>query len=1141
MSLQPTSEALPVRTSKRAAVHPFAPLSRDEIRTASDLIQSQWPQNSDLQFKAVTLEEPAKAEAVPFLDAQRSGQKVPSIDRRAFVNYYIRKTSKFHEAVVNLSTQTVERNVRLGANVHAPGDGEEIIAIEKLALEDKSVQEEIAKLQLPEGAVVICDPWIYGSDGVDDDDRLFQCFFYLNANQDQPDSNHYAIPLTISPVISADTFEVIRIDHLPTGKDNTVKPTQPWQQVPPNEYVPEAQTSLRTDLKPLHVSQPEGASFTVSEEGGLNTIEWQKWSFKAGFNQREGMVLYDVHYDGRSLFYRLSLSDMNIPYADPRHPYHKKAAFDLGDVGAGIMANDLKLGCDCLGSIHYLSGLVSNDKGDAVEMPNCVCVHEQDAGIGWKHTNYRTGRAAIVRNRELVLQSIITVANYEYILAFMFNQAGEVIYEVRATGILSTQPIDQGVDVPWGTVVHPGVLAAHHQHIFSLRVDPALEGHANRLVYDEAHPMPRDSFNPHGTGYITKETVVEQSGGYDLDFDVNRTFKIQNVNVRNPINGKPVAYKIHAPPFQKGIADHDSFTYKRAEFSDRNIYAVKHRDGEFYAGGRYTNQSRGGTGVRSWAERNDKIVDDDLVVFVQFGINHIPRIEDFPVMPCEIIKVSLKPVNFFDKNPALDVPPSTQEFNKSTLLSETHQQPATEAVIGKSGDQHTLKALWSYFEDEQKVLTHQGRNCLKNNVYVYSFTTVGLLADDTPEEMRETPQLPQMIGAIESPLDQQLFSYFMLNLSSTLNVYFDHRNPFTDIVLPMAIQHTGLMHALLSLSGSILLARQSQPSPDLILRQSHHFDKSVVVLRKDVEMHELQLTVESNTDCTILQTILHCIETISADGSRGSYRCHLQAAYRLINSCQSSNDDLQDFARQFLLYQTLANSISALHPVHDLRNFVIVDSPQFDLDTKGAPPTADLPGVLDGLISPFSRIRELRDEIRPQRVAGQHAWCADERIFCDAFTIEASLRSWTCAFPPGTPACYASLLYRQAAWIYLFRTMRPSLTSSELALAVNEGLLYLQHLLPGSKGAVAAARTWTNGILLPPLYILGCAAFEKEQRLDVTAAFDAIQAYSHMGHVARARTVVERVWHMMDQSRPWCDTWDWESIMTDMGLDILVS
>lgn len=350
------------------------------------------------------------------------------------------------------------------------------------------------------------------------------------------------------------------------------------------------------------------------------------------------------------------------------------------------MANNLKLGCDCLGSIHYLSAVLSNDKGEPEVMENVVCVHEQDAGIGWKHTNYRTGRAAVVRNRELVVQTIITVSNYEYILAFMFNQAGDVIYEVRATGILSTQPIDEGLEVPWGTVVHPGVLATHHQHIFSLRVDPAIDGHNNRLVYDEAHAMPRSALNPQGTGYVVKETVIEESCGIDIDYDLNRTFKIQNAAVRNPINGKPVGYKIHAPAFQKMLADPQSFHHKRAEFADHNIYVTQYRDGELYAGGKYTNQSRGGTGVRSWANRRDQVKDTDLVVWIAFGINHIPRVEDFPVMPCEIIKVVMRPVNFFDKNPALDVPPSNQAFNKSTLVSEQHLQGAAEAVVGEKGE-----------------------------------------------------------------------------------------------------------------------------------------------------------------------------------------------------------------------------------------------------------------------------------------------------------------------------------------------------------------------------------------------------------------------------------------------------------------------
>lgn len=384
-------------------------------------------------------------------------------------------------------------------------------------------------------------------------------------------------------------------------------------------------------------------------------------------------MLYDVHYDGRPLFHRVSLSDMNIPYADPRAPFSRKTAFDLGDAGAGATANNLKLGCDCLGHIQYLDAVVSDGQGEPVHMENVVCIHEQDAGIGWKHTNFRTGRGVVVRGRELVLQSIITLMNYEYILMFVFNQAAELTYEVRATGIVSTQPIDHSLDkvgVPFGTVVHPGVLATHHQHIFSLRVDPMIDGHTNQLVYSEAAPMAYDGVeNPQAVGYVVTETPVLSTRGLDADYDRNRIFKVVNHHSRNPVNNKPVGYKIMAPPLQKMLANAASFHHKRAEFADHDIYVTTHHDRELFSGGWYTNQSRGGHGVRAWAARGESLdPGSDIVVWIQFGINHVPRTEDFPVMPVESIKVHLKPVNFFSINPALDVPGDTQAVNKSTLV-----------------------------------------------------------------------------------------------------------------------------------------------------------------------------------------------------------------------------------------------------------------------------------------------------------------------------------------------------------------------------------------------------------------------------------------------------------------------------------------
>lgn len=170
-------------------------------------------------------------------------------------------------------------------------------------------------------------------------------------------------------------MKITRIEDLHTSAGFETHPTQPMRPVEPNGYVPEL-NDRRTDLKQL-VVQPPGASFTIEDD----VVQWQKWQFRLSFNYREGMVLLEVSYDEHPLFYRVSLSDMSIPYGDPRPPFHKKQAFDLGDTGAGLMANDLKLGCDCLCAIAYRDGLIADENGKPLWKRNAVYKHEQDTGL----------------------------------------------------------------------------------------------------------------------------------------------------------------------------------------------------------------------------------------------------------------------------------------------------------------------------------------------------------------------------------------------------------------------------------------------------------------------------------------------------------------------------------------------------------------------------------------------------------------------------------------------------------------------------------------------------------------------------------------------------------------------------------------
>lgn len=77
------------------ASHPLSPLTALEIIKASELIRALYLPKIDLHFKAVTLEEPEKVLLVPYLDAEHQGMKLLSLDRKAFVCYYIRNTVSF--------------------------------------------------------------------------------------------------------------------------------------------------------------------------------------------------------------------------------------------------------------------------------------------------------------------------------------------------------------------------------------------------------------------------------------------------------------------------------------------------------------------------------------------------------------------------------------------------------------------------------------------------------------------------------------------------------------------------------------------------------------------------------------------------------------------------------------------------------------------------------------------------------------------------------------------------------------------------------------------------------------------------------------------------------------------------------------
>ena len=191
----------------------------------------------------------------------------------------------------------------------------ELRAFQDACVSSQLYKDAIAEFQIPKGFVVTIDPWPYGGpDPGEDAPRYTQGLcFARDASSKNEDANHYGYPIPIIPVLDTYKKEIVRIDRLATGgkEDGMAYGTHDKNVIDhcaPSDYVPELlKEPMRTDLKPLNVVQPQGPSFSVSSD---SLVEWQKWRFRVGFNGREGATIHDVTYDGRSVLYRLSMSEM---------------------------------------------------------------------------------------------------------------------------------------------------------------------------------------------------------------------------------------------------------------------------------------------------------------------------------------------------------------------------------------------------------------------------------------------------------------------------------------------------------------------------------------------------------------------------------------------------------------------------------------------------------------------------------------------------------------------------------------------------------------------------------------------------------------------------------------------------------------
>jgi primary-amine oxidase len=549
---------------------------------------------------------------------------------------------------------------KVGAWEHLPGQQPNMTVDEwhecdVMLRSHPDVIEALARRGVTDLSLVLSDMWAYGAALVPEryaGRRIGWCDVWCRGSER---GNPYAHHLSgLHPIVDLNAMELLELEDSDQGG------TDPQVQ---GEYLPDLLPMRLREVAPLQVSQPDGVGFSL--DGTL--LSWQNWQLRLGFNYREGLVLHQVAFrDGgrlRPVAHRLSFAEMVVPYRDASPDHYRRTAFDIGEWGLGFMTTSLTLGCDCLGEITYLDAVVHDSAGEPQTIQNAICVHEEDSGVLWKHVDERAG-AEVRRARRLVVSFHVTVANYEYLVYWRFYQDGSIECEVRATGIMVTSHAAPGRSPANGTLVDQGIYAPFHQHFIVARLDLDVDGTDNTVYASESKAAAPGNDDPYALGLTVTSTPLrtEAEGKQDYDWGTQRGWKVVNDNVTNGL-GTPVGYKLIPSATFPPLLDPASPAFRRAQVIGHTLWVTPYREDERWPCGDFPVQAESDTGLPVWTEADRPIEDTDVVLWYVFGLHHVTRPEDWPVMPADIVSFWLKPFGFFDRNPALDVPPSEPDHH----------------------------------------------------------------------------------------------------------------------------------------------------------------------------------------------------------------------------------------------------------------------------------------------------------------------------------------------------------------------------------------------------------------------------------------------------------------------------------------------
>ena len=621
---------------------PFGTLSETELKRVAEILREHGALGDSLRIAYLGLDEPDRQDVA-------AGRSVP---RRARVQLLDVESGRARAITVDLGTGALAADVDIDPETdgQVPLLQEEHALIRELLHDDERWRAALAARGIDDPSTVALAGLSAGRFPIEGEERR-RMARVLGHHQPTPTTMPWAHPID-GLVAFVDVGSRIVTDVIDTGAVPIPQETADYHG--PGTFGPE-----RTTQKPIVIQQPEGPSFTFDGD----VISWEKWSLRIGYDMREGLILHGIGFEDagrvRPIIHRASIAEMLVPYGDPGPVRFWQNYFDTGEYLLGRLVNSLELGCDCVGDITYLDVPIADARGNVKVLPNAICIHEEDAGVLWKHTEQFTGTTDVRRQRRLVISFFVTVGNYDYGFYWYLYLDGKIEFEAKATGLVFTAAYDERT-AQFASELAPGLAAPYHQHLFCARLDMAVDDGPAAIDEVDVITLPIDEQNTHGSaiGFTRTRLTSEKGARRRADNSIGRTWRVSSTTRKNRL-GRPVSYVLTPEGKPVLLAQPESVIASRARFATADLWVTEYDAQERYPAGDVVNQSAGEQGLPAFVADDAPLENADLVLWHTFGLTHFPRTEDWPIMPVDTCGFALTPHDFFDRNPTLDVPAST--------------------------------------------------------------------------------------------------------------------------------------------------------------------------------------------------------------------------------------------------------------------------------------------------------------------------------------------------------------------------------------------------------------------------------------------------------------------------------------------------